>query len=192
MSELSAPAAILWRARLLDYLDGQAADMVADLADLVRVPSISGSAEENAIQDVLSARLADDGCEVDAWPIPMAETLAAEDFPGVEVERAEAWGTVGRLPGTGVGASLMLNAHVDVVPPGDLDPWGDQVPFSGTVGTDAVYGRGARWNGGAASSRPGSPTPTPPSSAPSHARTPPCPAGPRRPGARHTAATCGS
>jgi acetylornithine deacetylase len=37
----------------------------------------------------------------------------------------------------------MLNAHVDVVPPGDLDPWGDQVPFSGTVGADAVYGRGA-------------------------------------------------
>jgi acetylornithine deacetylase len=109
----------------------------------LRVPSISGSAEENAIQDVLSARLAGDGCDVDAWPIPMAETLAAADFPGVEVERAEAWGTVGRLPGTGGGASLMLNAHVDVVPPGDLDPWGDQVPFSGTVGTDAVYGRGA-------------------------------------------------
>jgi acetylornithine deacetylase len=37
----------------------------------------------------------------------------------------------------------MLNAHVDVVPPGDLDPWGDQVPFSGTVGVDSVYGRGA-------------------------------------------------
>ena len=47
------------------------------------------------------------------------------------------------LPGTGGGASLMLNAHVDVVPPGDLDPWGDQVPFSGSVGADAVYGRGA-------------------------------------------------
>jgi acetylornithine deacetylase len=37
----------------------------------------------------------------------------------------------------------MLNAHVDVVPPGDLDPWGDQVPFSGTVAADTVYGRGA-------------------------------------------------
>jgi acetylornithine deacetylase len=37
----------------------------------------------------------------------------------------------------------MLNAHVDVVPPGDLDPWGDQVPFSGTVSADAVHGRGA-------------------------------------------------
>ena len=36
----------------------------------------------------------------------------------------------------------MLNADVDVVPPGDLDPWGDRVPFSGTVSADAVYRRG--------------------------------------------------
>ena len=98
MTEPPAPAARVWRARLLDYLDGHAADMVADLAGLVRVPSISGTAEENSIQDVLSARLAGDGLDVDAWPIPMTETLAAGDFPGVEVERAEAWGTVGRLP----------------------------------------------------------------------------------------------
>jgi acetylornithine deacetylase len=143
MSEPSAPAARVWRSRLLEYLDGHAADMVADLAGLVRVPSISGTAEENAIQGMLSQRLDDDGLEVDAWAIPMTETLAAEDFPGMEVERAEAWGTVGRLPGSGDGASLMLNAHVDVVPPGDVAPWGDQVPFSGTVSADTVYGRGA-------------------------------------------------
>jgi acetylornithine deacetylase len=141
MTQPSASAARVWRSRLLDYLDGHAGDMVADLAGLVQVPSISGTAEENAIQDMLSARLDGDGLDVDTWPIPMAETLAAEDFPGVEVDRTEAWGTVGRLPGGG--ASLMLNAHVDVVPPGDLDPWGGQVPFSGTVGADSVYGRGA-------------------------------------------------
>ncbi len=99
MTEPATPAAGRWRARLLDYLDGHATDLVADLAELVQVPSISGTAEENSIQDLLSARLAGDGLDVDAWPIPLAETLAAEDFPGVEVDRAEAWGTVGRLPG---------------------------------------------------------------------------------------------
>jgi acetylornithine deacetylase len=143
MSEPTAPAARVWRSRLLDYLDGHAGEMVADLARLVRVPSISGTADENAIQGVLGERLAGDGLEVDAWPVPMAETLAAADFPGMEVNRTEACGTVGRLPGSGDGASLMLNAHVDVVPPGDLDRWGDQVPFSGTVSADTVYGRGA-------------------------------------------------
>jgi acetylornithine deacetylase len=143
MTEPAANTARVWRSRLLEYLDGHAGDMVSDLASLVRVPSISGSAEENAIQGVLSQRLAGDGLDVDSWPVPMAETLAAADFPGMEVERTEAWGTVGRLAGSGDGASLMLNAHVDVVPPGDLDPWGDQVPFSGTVTADTVYGRGA-------------------------------------------------
>ena len=117
--------------------------MVADLADLVQVPSVSGTADENSIQGMLSERLARDGLDVDAWPVPMAETLAAGDFPGMEVERAEAQGTVGRLPGTGDGASPMLNAHVDVVPPVDLDQWGDQVPFSGSVSADTVYGCGA-------------------------------------------------
>src|SRR5690242_6719412 len=123
MSESSAPGDGVWRSRLLEFLGGQAGDMVADLAGLVRVPSIAGTVEENAIQGLLGERLAGDGLEVDSWAIPMGETLAAGDFPGMEVERAEAWGTVGRLPGTGEGASLMLNAHVDVVPPGDLDPW---------------------------------------------------------------------
>jgi acetylornithine deacetylase len=143
VTEPASPAADLWRARLLDYLDGHAGDLVADLAALVRVPSVSGTAEENSIQDLLAARLAGDGLDVDAWPIPMEQTLAAPDFPGVEVDRAEAWGTVGRLPGAGDGASLMLNAHVDVVPPGDLDPWGGQAPFSGTITDGTVYGRGA-------------------------------------------------
>jgi acetylornithine deacetylase len=37
----------------------------------------------------------------------------------------------------------MLNAHVDVVPPGDLDSWHGADPFSGAVDADAVHGRGA-------------------------------------------------
>jgi acetylornithine deacetylase len=37
----------------------------------------------------------------------------------------------------------MLNAHVDVVPPGDLDAWRGHDPFAGTATADAVHGRGA-------------------------------------------------
>lgn len=77
MSEPSVPAGRAWRSRLLGYLDDHAADMVADLAGLVRVPSISGTAEENAIQGMLSARLAGDGLDVDAWLIPIASRCAA-------------------------------------------------------------------------------------------------------------------
>ncbi len=106
------------------------------------VPSISGTDEENVILDGLGSGFSSWGLEVDSWRIPLAETLAAQDFPGSEVDRSEAWGLVGRLPGSGEGPSLMLNAHVDVVPPGDLRAW-NRPPFDGAVDGARVYGRGS-------------------------------------------------
>src|SRR6185436_5357108 len=44
-------------------------------------------------------------------------------------------------PGRG-GRSLMLNGHLDVVPPGDLNAWSDD-PYSGRLDGNHVYGRGA-------------------------------------------------
>lgn len=132
----------VWRDRLLGYLDEQADHIVGDLIDFVRIPSVSGTDEENEIQHLIARRLAELGVEVDTWEIALPETLAADDFPGVEVERTEAWGTVGRLPGAGDGQSLLLNAHVDVVPPGDLGTWGVAGPFGAAVRGDQVHGRG--------------------------------------------------
>ena len=94
---------------------------------------------------MLAGRLTDLGLEVDSWEIALAETLAGEDFPGVEVDRTEGWGTVGRLSGRGDGGggrSLMLNAHVDVVPPGDLGTWGEAGPFGAAIRGGDVHGRG--------------------------------------------------
>lgn len=115
--------------------------MVELLAELVRIPSVSGSDAEVEIQDHLAGHFADAGLEVDLWPIDVAATLAAPDAPGVEVDRRAASGLVGRLPG-GVGPALMLNAHVDVVPPGDPSAW-TRHPFSGAVVDGAVHGRGS-------------------------------------------------
>jgi acetylornithine deacetylase len=128
--------------RVLQYLDDHAAEIVAELAELVRVPSVSGSDEENAIQHLLAARMAEIGMDVDAWPIPLEATLAEPEFPGVEVERREAWGVVGRLPGRDGGPSLLLNAHVDVVPTGEPATWAE-APFGGRVTGSTVHGRGA-------------------------------------------------
>ena len=131
-----------WRDRVLGYLDDHASQIVAAVSDCVRLPSISGTDEENAIQQGLSVDLAEMGLEVDHWAIPLDETLAAAEFPGVEVDRSEAWGLVGRRPGTGEGPSLMLNVHVDVVPPGDVAAWGCD-PFAGAVDASFVHGRGS-------------------------------------------------
>jgi acetylornithine deacetylase len=131
-----------WRARALDAVDADASAMVAFLAGLVRVPSTPGSDAENEVQAGLAATLRAEGLDVDHWPIPLAETLAAPGFPGVEVARSEAWGLVGRLPGRSGGPSLLLNGHVDVVPAGDRAAWTRQ-PYGGSVDGGAVHGRGA-------------------------------------------------
>jgi acetylornithine deacetylase len=132
----------VWRERLLGYIDEHAAEIVADLVDLVQIPSVSGTDEENEVQHLIAARLAEQGLQVDTWKIDLPEVLAAPDFPGVEVDRLEGWGTVGRLAGTGDGQSLLLNAHVDVVPAGVLATWGEAGPFGAAIRGNDVHGRG--------------------------------------------------
>jgi acetylornithine deacetylase len=134
-----------WRARVLDEVDAGTAEMVALLAGLVATPSVSGTDPEHEIQARLAAELAAEGLDVDHWSLPLAQLLAEPDFPGVEVERSEAWGLVGRLAGdgSGEGRTLMLNAHVDVVPTGDPQAWSTDDPFSGRIAGDTLYGRGA-------------------------------------------------
>jgi acetylornithine deacetylase len=127
---------------VLRAIDGAADALVASAADLVRIPSIGGTDAENDAQAVMAARLATDGMEVDHWAIDLDGLAAHPDFPGVEVERQEAWGVVGRLPGRGDGATLMLNGHVDVVPTGNPQEWGDP-PFAAVVRGGRLIGRGA-------------------------------------------------
>jgi acetylornithine deacetylase len=136
-----------WAARVLEEVDQRLPETYALLAELVRIPSVSGTDAEHEIQDRLAHELAESGLEVDHWPIPLAELLAEPDFPGVEVERREAWGLVGRLPATGAdtgpGGTLLLNGHVDVVPVGDPAAWSHPDAFSGHTVGDRLFGRGA-------------------------------------------------
>ena len=141
MGQVASPGP--WRERVLTWFDDRAGEVVASLQELVRIPSVSGSEAENEVQAVLAARMPGLGLEVDHWPVPLAQTLAEPGFPGVEVERTEAWGLVGALRGRGDGPSLMLDAHVDVVPTGEPSTWRDGHPFSGALRGGSVHGRGA-------------------------------------------------
>jgi acetylornithine deacetylase len=128
--------------RVLDEVETMAPAIVGMAAELVRIPSISGTDGENEAQGHVAGLLAASGLELDHWSIELAELSAHPDFPGMEVERSEAWGVVGRLPGSGDGATLMFNGHIDVVPAGDPGAWTDH-PFTGKVHDGLLYGRGA-------------------------------------------------
>jgi len=85
-------------------------------------------------------KLAEAGLYVDHWPLDLNDLRTADDYPGEEVERLEAWGVVG-VSGPGDPA-LILNGHVDVVPPGDLAAWPDADPYSVREHDGKWFGRG--------------------------------------------------
>ncbi|MBO7934553.1 MULTISPECIES: ArgE/DapE family deacylase [Streptomyces] len=112
------------------------------LLELVAIPSVTGSPAESELQHHLAGRLERLGLDVDLWPMDLPALLADPGFPGMEVAREEAWGLVGHTDGGADGPTLILQGHVDVVPPGDLAAWqGD--PFVPRVTGDVVHGRGA-------------------------------------------------
>ncbi|GAB3231232.1 ArgE/DapE family deacylase [Glycomyces halotolerans] len=112
------------------------------LLELLAVPSITGSAAESELQHLLARRVEALGLEVDLWSMDLPALRAAPGFPGTEVPREEAWGLVGTAAGRGDGPTVILQGHVDVVPPGDLSQWeGD--PFVPRVTGDVVHARGA-------------------------------------------------
>jgi acetylornithine deacetylase len=130
------------RARVLDSLRELEPWIVETSADLIRRPSVSGTDGENEAQAHVATLFREGGLDVDHWQIDLPALTARPDFPGMEVERDEAWGLVGRLPGGGDGTSLMLNGHVDVVPIGDPDAW-TTPPFGGELRGERLFGRGA-------------------------------------------------
>ena len=126
--------------RVLGYLDP--ARGTSDLLNLLAIPSITGSAAESEAQHWMAAQLQPLGLDVDLWSMDVASLQASGDFPGTEAERDEAWGLVATTPATGDGPTLILQGHIDVVPPGDPHQWiGD--PFVPRLVDGVVHGRGA-------------------------------------------------
>ncbi len=112
------------------------------LLELLAVPSVTGTAAESELQHQLASRLDPLGLEVDLWSMDLPALRAHSDFPGTEAPRDEGWGLVATTPDGGDGPTMILQGHVDVVPPGDLARWvGD--PFTPRVTGDVVHARGA-------------------------------------------------
>ncbi len=129
-------------ARVLAAVDE--AELLRMLVELVQVPSVTGSAAESELQHRLARQLAELGLEVDLWSMDLAELRSMADFPGMEADRVEGWGLVAWTEDgeEDQPPALILQGHVDVVPPGDLRRWTTD-PFRAHVSGQALQARGA-------------------------------------------------
>jgi len=113
--------------------------LVADLQDLIRIPSITGSEEAVAAWAVDALR--DLGLAVELVSANPATIRADPDWPGEEMPRTSLPVAIGRAGRAG-GRRVILSGHLDVVPPGDPTTWTAD-PWGGEVRDGRLYGRGA-------------------------------------------------
>ena len=112
--------------------------LLETLAGLVAIPSWRG--EERAAQEYMAAVMDGLGMGLDVWEIDEAELRRHPDY-ATEIARKDPLGVVGRADWVDSGRTLVLNGHVDVVPPGDVARW-TTPPFEMDVRGGRVYGRG--------------------------------------------------
>lgn len=130
------------RQRIVDAVDAGFEAQLAFTADMVRFDSTRGN--EAAMQDFMARSLRERGYEVDHWKIDVADIKDLPGFSPVEfVDYEQAYNVVGtRHPKENKGRSLIINGHIDVVPPCDTDRW-TTPPFEPCVENGRMYGRGA-------------------------------------------------
>jgi acetylornithine deacetylase len=113
---------------------------IAFTQDFIRFGSTRG--DENAVQDFVFRALRDRGYAMDRFDMDQA---AIEKHPGggsFSDEHSRAPIVVGiHRPREETGRSLILQAHVDVVPPGPEAMW-THPPFDPVIEGDWLYGRG--------------------------------------------------
>lgn len=130
--------------RVHTEIDRRRDDIVAFLADLVRFPSVNRRphGDELACQLFLEGYYREHGFAVDVF--------RPDEVPGIE-QNPGWWpgsdftnrpNVVAIRRGTGNGKSLLMLAHVDVVPEGPHELW-RHGPFNPTVEDGALVGRGA-------------------------------------------------
>jgi acetylornithine deacetylase len=128
-------------AQTLDAVDAaiarESGRAFAFLRRLVAAESVVG--KEAQAQSVVAEELARLGFDVTHVSVP--DSIANEPGAGVPQQSyAERPVVVGRRPGTG--RSLLLNGHVDTVPPGPVEQWSSD-PFEPVERDGWLVGRGA-------------------------------------------------
>ena len=118
-------------AALDTWVDAHFDEQVRFLQELIRVPTDTPPGNNAPHAERAATLLQAMGLEVEKYPVPEAEVRACglESVTNLVVRRKY-----------GSGRTVLLNAHGDVVPPGD--GW-TKNPYGGEIENGAIYGRAA-------------------------------------------------
>lgn len=126
---------------ILDEVDRGFDEQLAFLQSLVRFPSVRGA--EHTVQDYVFDALSKRGYGMDRWLVREEDIKHHPGFSPVAVSYENAWNVVGtHRPRETTGRSLIMNAHVDVVPPGPTEMW-TYPPFDPVIRDGWMHGRGS-------------------------------------------------
>lgn len=127
---------------LSNAVEAARSDLIAFLQEMVQTASLPD--HEHEVQNLIARKLESIGLEVEILPSRFEDLQDHPAFSDDGFSPSDRINVVGRWRGTGSGEgrSLILNGHVDVVPPGDLSLWEDS-PWSGAIRDGRLYGRGS-------------------------------------------------
>ncbi len=130
-----------FEAKILASVDALFDAQVQFTQELVRFPSLRG--QEHTVQDFVFDALRSRGAVMDRWRVTEDDIKDHPGFSPIDVSYENAWNVVGSFrPQQETGRSLILNAHVDVVPTGPADMW-SAPPFEPVIRDGWLYGRGS-------------------------------------------------
>ncbi|MGN1401078.1 MAG: peptidase [Bacillus sp. (in: firmicutes)] len=127
--------------KVRDYIKAHRDESALLLKRMIQQPSERGN--EGRAQAIVVEKCRQLGLEIDLWEVD--EDPAIKSHPGFHSDREDFQGNpnlAATLKGKGGGKSLILNGHIDVVPPGNRQDWSDS-PYSGKEEEGRIYGRGA-------------------------------------------------
>jgi len=127
------------RKAVVEQIEKKRDEIIEFLRILVSFPSVTGN--ECEIQQFIAQRLKEMELEVTAWEPDLEELRKHPAYVPVDQGYSNRPNVVGLYKGSGKGRSLLLNGHVDVIPPGPLEAW-KHSPWGGEIEGTHLYGRG--------------------------------------------------
>ena len=128
------------RQKVFRFIEGKRAEIIRDLSGLVQIPSVTG--QEGEAQKYMHRLYSNLGLKVTSLDTDRDKIRRHEAYVKSDFDYRGRPNIVGVMEGKPSARSLVLNGHIDVVPPEPIAEW-EFSPWEGKVVGNKLYGRGA-------------------------------------------------